>query len=75
MPKLNSLSGIKVIKIKNKIGITPIRHVGIPVVQFKQDENRKLGCVVPLHDELKIRTLKGILKQAKIEEKDFSKYL
>lgn len=75
MPKLNSLSGIKVIKILTKMGFTPIRQVGSHVVLVKQDENRKLGCVVPLHDELKIRTLKGILKQAKIEEKDFSKYL
>lgn len=60
MPKLNSLSGIKVIKTLTKMGFIPIRQV---------------GCVVPLHDELKIRTLKGILKQAKIEEEDFLKYL
>jgi len=75
MPKLNSLSGIKVIKILTKMGFTPIRQVGSHVVLVKQDEKGKVGCVVPLHDELKIRTLKGILKQAKIEENDFLKYL
>ncbi|MCC7572380.1 MAG: type II toxin-antitoxin system HicA family toxin [Candidatus Methanofastidiosum sp.] len=68
MPKLNSLPGIKVIKILTKMGFTPIRQAGSHVILVKQDENGKVGCVVPLHDELKIRTLKGILKQAKIED-------
>lgn len=44
------------------MGFTPIRQVGSHVVLVKQGEKGKVGCVVPLHDELKIRTLKGILK-------------
>lgn len=31
--------------------------------------------VVPIHSELKIGTLKGILKLAKIDEEEFKKYL
>lgn len=75
MPKLNCLSGIKVIKILTKMGFTPIRQTGSNVILVKEGHTRKVGCVVPLHDELKIRTLRGILKQANIEEEDFLKYL
>lgn len=57
------------------MGFTPIRQAGSHVILVKEDKNGKVGCVVPLHDELKIRTLKGILKQAKIEEEDFLKQL
>jgi len=35
----------------------------------------KVGTVVPMHKELKIGTLKNVLKLAKINEEDFSKYL
>ncbi|HOM96358.1 MAG TPA: type II toxin-antitoxin system HicA family toxin [Methanofastidiosum sp.] len=75
MPKLNCLSGIKVIKVLTKMGFTQIRQAGSHVILVKEGQTGKVGCVVPLHDELKIRTLKGILKQANIEEEDFLKYL
>ncbi len=29
------------------------------------------GCVVPAHSELKIGTLSGLLKQAKVDPQDF----
>lgn len=35
----------------------------------------KVGTVVPTHGELKIGTLRGILKLAKVNPEDFSKYL
>jgi uncharacterized protein (DUF3820 family) len=35
----------------------------------------KVGTVVPFHKELKIRTLKGVLKLAKVDVDEFSKYL
>lgn len=35
----------------------------------------KVGTVVPIHKELKIGTLKGVLKLAKVDEDEFSKYL
>lgn len=58
MPKLNCLSGIKVIKVLTKMGFTQIRQAGILVILVKEGHTGKVGCVVPLHDELKIRTLK-----------------
>ena len=31
----------------------------------------KVGCVVPMHRELKIGTLKGILRQAEVSPDEF----
>ena len=31
----------------------------------------KIGCVVPIHQELKVGTLSGILKQAKVTPEEF----
>ncbi len=35
----------------------------------------KVGTVVPMHRELKIGTLKGVLKLAKIDPDEFARYL
>lgn len=37
----------------------------------KNTEEGKVGCVVPLHSELKVGTLSGILKQAQVKAEDF----
>ena len=38
-------------------------------------ERGKVGTVVPMHKELKIGTLKGLLKLAKIDPDEFAGYL
>jgi hypothetical protein len=37
----------------------------------KEDDQENIGCVVPLHDELAVGTIYGILRQAKINVTDF----
>lgn len=37
----------------------------------KETEAGKVGCVVPVHQELKVGTLSGILKQAQITVEQF----
>ena len=37
----------------------------------KEDHNEQIGCVVPLHNELAVGTIYGILRQAKISVADF----
>ncbi|RLJ06980.1 MAG: hypothetical protein DRP13_04540 [Candidatus Aenigmatarchaeota archaeon] len=75
MAKLKKLSGHEVIKILcNKFGFAAKRQKGSHVILIKENESGKTGCVVPLHKELKIGTLKGILEQAKISEKEFAKH-
>ena len=41
----------------------------------KRNSEGKVGTVVPIHSELKIGTLKGILKLAKVDEEEFKKYI
>ena len=38
----------------------------------KETVEGKIGCVVPMHDELKVGTLASILKQAKVTPEEFS---
>ena len=73
--QLKKQSGREVIKILvNKFGFTPRKTKGSHIVLIKFVESQKIGTVVPLHKELKITTLKGILKQAKLSEEEFARY-
>ena len=76
MPKLKNLSGIKVLKILcNKFGFKITGRKGSHIRLSKMTPKGKVGTVVPMHKELKIGTLKGALKLAKIDFDEFSKYL
>ena len=75
MPKLKKLSGHELIKILcNEFGFVTKRQKGSHVILIKEDEKGKVGCVVPVHKELKLGTLKGILEQACISETEFEKF-
>jgi len=38
---------------------------------IKKTKQGRIGCVVPLHDEIEIGTLLAILRQAKITREEF----
>ncbi len=71
MPKLPRISSKKAIKALERLGFKQVRQTGSHVVMKKDTEEGKVGCVVPLHDELKVGTLSGILKQAQVKAEDF----
>ena len=76
MAELRKVSGEKAVKILcNKLGFSIAGRSGSHVRLSKETPEGKVGTVVPMHHELKIGTLKGILKLAKIEEEEFKKYL
>ena len=76
MPELRKVSGEKAVKILcNKFGFSISGRAGSHVRLSKQTSEGKIGTVVPLHSGLKIGTLKSVLKLAKIDEEEFSKYL
>ena len=60
------MSGLQVIKALSKVGFKPIRQRGSHVVLEKIEGTERWGCVVTMHRELKIGTLKSILKQARL---------
>lgn len=73
---LRKVSGKDAVKILcNKFGFQISGRKGSHVRLSKQTEYEKIGTVVPMHHELKIGTLKAILKQARISEEEFSKFL
>ncbi len=76
MPKLRKVSGKTAVKILcNKFGFEISGRSGSHVRLSKTAPEGKVGTVVPLHKELKIGTLRGLLKLAKVDPNEFSKYL
>lgn len=75
MVKLPRLSGHELIKILAQFGFKKIRQKGSHVMLIKDTRQGKIGCVVPLHDELETGTLLGILRQAKISREEFLREL
>jgi predicted RNA binding protein YcfA (HicA-like mRNA interferase family) len=73
MAKLPRLSGHNLIKILAKFGFFKVRQKGSHVMLIKETKQGKIGCVIPLHDELETGTLLGILRQAKLSKEEFLK--
>jgi len=62
MYKLRKLSGKEMVNALSKFGFVYIRQKGSHVILKKRIENGEMGCVVPMHEELKLGTIRGILK-------------
>jgi len=75
MPKLRRVSGKEVVRALERLGFERVRQRGSHVVLKKQTPEGTVGCVVPLHRELAIGTIKGILRQARITPDEFMKNL
>ena len=76
MPQLRKVSGKECLKILcNKFGFQIVRQRGSHTILKKETPEGKIGTVVPMHPEIKIGTLKGILEQAKVSVEEFSKYV
>jgi len=73
MAKLPRLSGHDLIKVLSSLGFEKIRQKGSHVMLVKVTKQGRIGCVVPLHDELETGTLLAILRQAKISRDEFMK--
>jgi predicted RNA binding protein YcfA (HicA-like mRNA interferase family) len=75
MPKLKRVSGAEAIRALERLGFVKVRQRGSHVILKKQSPEGEVGCVVPLHDELAVGTLKGILRLARVSVEDFMKNL
>ena len=75
MSKLKKVSGRECVQILCKhFGFEKARQRGSHIILRKTVSGGSVGTVVPDHKELKLGTLKGVLKLAKIPEEDFAKY-
>ncbi|TEU15770.1 MAG: addiction module toxin, HicA family [Anaerolineales bacterium] len=75
MPKLSRVSGEKAIRALEQLGFVQVRQRGSHVVLKRQTPEGEVGCVVPLHRELAIGTLRGILRQARVTPDEFMENL
>ncbi len=67
MPKLPHISGAAVIKALERLGFAKVRQSGSHIIMRRGSK----GCVVPMHSEVKIGTLAGVLRQADISPEEF----
>lgn len=75
MSKLPRISSKELIQALKKMGFEEMRQRGSHIVFAKETSEGKIGCVVPLHSDLALGTLQGILKQAKLTKEDLQKCL
>lgn len=71
MPRLPRVSGDQAIRALERIGFVRVRQRGSHVVLRRRTATGDAGCVVPLHRELAVGTLAGILKQARVTPQEF----
>ena len=68
MPKLPRISGQEAIRVFERLGFHQARQRGSHVVMRRGDR----GCVIPLHKELAVGTLRGALRQAGVSPEEFT---
>jgi predicted RNA binding protein YcfA (HicA-like mRNA interferase family) len=67
MPKLPHVSGREAVRALEKLGFVQLRQKGSHLIMRRG----AIGCVVPMHREIKIGTLTGILRQAGVSADEF----
>jgi predicted RNA binding protein YcfA (HicA-like mRNA interferase family) len=67
MPKLPHVSGREAVRALEKLGFAQLRQKGSHLIMRRG----AVGCVVPMHREIKIGTLTGILRQAGVSADEF----
>jgi predicted RNA binding protein YcfA (HicA-like mRNA interferase family) len=73
MPELPHLSGREIVRRLERLGFVQARQRGSHVVMKKTTPEGKIGCVVPMHDEVAVGTLRSILRQAGVSAEEFIK--
>jgi len=67
MPKLPHVAGAEVQRALERLGFHKVRQSGSHVIMKRESQ----GCVVPMHSEVKVGTLAGILRQADVSPEEF----
>jgi predicted RNA binding protein YcfA (HicA-like mRNA interferase family) len=76
LPHHKPVSGDEVIRVLcNKFGFVISGRSGSHVRLSKITPEGKTGTVVPLHDEVKPGTLRGVLRLAKVDIDEFYRYI
>lgn len=68
MPELPRVSGAEVVRALQHLGFQQVRQSGSHVIMRRESN----GCVVPMHPEIKVGTLAGLLRQAEVSAEEFT---
>ena len=71
MPKLPRVSGAEIVRALERLGFVRLRQSGSHVILRRESK----GCVVPMHAEVKVGTLAGVLRQAEVSPEEFTSAL
>ena len=71
MPELRRVSGDQAVRALERLGFVRVRQRGSHVILKRSTAEGEIGCTVPLHRQLAIGTLRGILKQARVSVDEF----
>ncbi len=71
MPKLPRVSGAEIVRALERLGFIRLRQSGSHVILRRESK----GCVVPMHAEVKVGTLAGLLRQAEVSPEEFTSAL
>jgi predicted RNA binding protein YcfA (HicA-like mRNA interferase family) len=72
MPKLPIVSGAEAVKAFQRLGFFVDRQRGSHVVLKKATALGVRGCVIPMHSEVALGTLRSALKMAGVSPEEFS---
>ena len=72
MPELPLVSGAKTVKALQRLGFFVDRQRGSHVVMKKITTEGERGCVIPMHEEVAMGTLRSALKMAGVSPEEFS---
>ena len=67
MPKLPRVSGATVVRALERLGFEKLRQSGSHVIMRRGSK----GCVIPMHSEVKVGTLAGVLRQDDVSPDEF----
>ena len=67
MSKLPHISGAEIQRALERLGFQKLRQSGSHVVMKREGK----GCVIPMHSEVKVGTLAGLLRQAEVSSEEF----
>ncbi len=71
MPRLRVLSGKGICKIPAEHGFEKVRQKGSHIIMQKKRGNTTVTVPVPDHDEVKMGTLLGIIRQSELPRSVF----
>ena len=72
MPKLPLVSGAEAVKALRRLGFFVDRQRGSHCVMKKITSDGERGCVIPMHKEIALGTLRSALKMAGVSPEEFS---